>query len=298
LTQSSVTQRSVTQNYASDSMTQSRVTLNQPAASTGTSYFRAALANQYNVILLAGSATFSAALASWTPLISGLVGEALWLVAGPRLDAFRRHTDTQREAELAARTPPPPAASALVPSEYAERAEAVERSLKQVEELCASRTDLAAAERAEIVRRLAALLPSFADVCNTHQRLRRAARQVPLADLQTEVASLHQALASETDLGVRASLRRGLTVAERRIRQLEGNEGASRSVELALQNFQQSLSLLAEAAAGLSTAAELGAEIDSAASQLNRQAAVEAERELLTTRSSIIPPPLPTSSSN
>jgi hypothetical protein len=279
----------MTQNH----VTQNHVTLNQPPVSASTSYFRAALANQYNVILLAGSATFSAALASWTPLLSGLVGEALWLVAGPRFAAFRRHTDARREAELAARTPPPPSASALVPPEYAERAEAAERSLKRVEELCASRTDLAAAERAEIVRRLAALLPGFADVCNTHQRLRRAALQVPLADLQTEVASLHQALASETDLGVRASLRRGLTVAERRIRQLEGNEAASRSIELALQNFQQSLALLGEAAAGLSTAAELGAEIDSAASQLNRQAAVEAERELLATRSSILPPPLP-----
>lgn len=276
-------------------MTQNHATLNQPGAPT--SYFRAALANQYNVILLAGSATFSAALASWTPLISGLVGEALWLVAGPKLGAFRRHTDAQREAELAARTPPPPSVSALVPPDYAQRAETVQLALQRVEELCASRTDLAPAERAEIVRRLGALLPSFAEVCNTHQRLRRAALQVPLADLQTEVASLHQALASETDLGVRASLRRGLTVAERRIRQLEGNEAASRAIELALQNFQQSLALLAEAAAGLSTAAELVAEIDGAASQLNRQAAVEAERELLTTRSSIMPP-LPPSSSN
>ncbi|HEU4583063.1 MAG TPA: hypothetical protein VFS67_32610 [Polyangiaceae bacterium] len=278
-------------------MTQNQVTLNQPPVSAPTSYFRAALANQYNVILLAGSATFSAALASWAPLISGLVGEALWLVAGPRLGAFRRHTDAQREAELAARTPPSPSASALVPPEYAERAEAVQRALKRVEELCSSRGDFAPAERAELVRRLEGLLPGFAEVCNTHQRLRRAALQVPLAELQTEVASLHQALASETDLGVRASLRRGLTVAERRIRQLEGNEAASRSIELALQNFQQSLALLAEAAAGLSTAAELAAEIDGAASQLNRQAAVEAERELLTTRSSIMPP-LPTSSTN
>jgi hypothetical protein len=278
-------------------MTQSHVTLNQPPVSARTSYFRAALTNQYNVILLAGSAAFSAALASWSPLISGLAGEALWLLAGPKLSAFRRHTDAQRQEELAASAPPAAPASALVPPEYAERAETVQRSLKRVEELCASRTDIAPAERAEIVRRLGALLPGFVDVCTTHQRLRRAALQVPLADLQTEVASLHQALASETDLGVRASLRRGLTVAERRIRQLEGNEAASRSVELALQNFQQSLALLAEAAAGLSTAAELAAEIDGAASQLNRQAAVDAERELLTTRSSILPP-LPTSSSN
>jgi hypothetical protein len=180
-----------------------------------------------------------------------------------------------------------------VPPEYAERAAAVESALRRVEELCATRSDLTAADRAELGRRLAALSPSFAEVCATHQRLRRAALQVPLADLQTELASLHQALAAETDLGVRASLRRGLTVAERRIKQLEGNEAASRSIELGMQNFLQSLALLAEAAAGLSTALELGAEIHAAASQLNRQVAADVERELSTTRTSMLPPPLP-----
>jgi len=189
---------------------------------------------------------------------------------------------------MALAPPAPPAPS--VPPEYAERASVVERSVRGVEELLASRSDLPASDRAELKRKLAGLSPAFAEVCATHQRLRRAAAQVPLADLQTELASLHQALAAETDLGVRASLRRGLTVAERRIRQLDGNETACRAIELALQNFQQSLALLAEAAAGLSTAAELNTEIDTAASQLNRQAAVEAERELLTTRSSVMPP--------
>ncbi|MEO8177807.1 MAG: hypothetical protein ABI895_03145 [Deltaproteobacteria bacterium] len=272
------------------------MTMNQPfqiaPESAPQSYFRAALSNQYNVILLAGSASFSAALASWAPLLSGLVGEALWLVMGPRLDAFRRHTDAQHQAELATREPVAPPVPP-VPPEYAERAAAVESSLRRVEQLCATRSELTAADRAEIGHRLAALSPSFAEVCATHQRLRRAALQVPLADLQTELASLHQALAAETDLGVRASLRRGLTVAERRIRQLEGNEGASRSIELGMQNFLQSLALLAEAAAGLSTAAELRAEIDGAASQLNRQGAAEVERELSMTRSSMLPPPLP-----
>jgi len=269
------------------------MTMNQPFPSpipgAAPSYFRAALSNQYNVILLAGSASFSAAWASWAPLVSGLVGEALWLVMGPQLSAFRRHTDAQQQTELAARAPAAPP-SPQVPPEYAERVAAVESSLRRVEELCATRSDLGVEERAELTRRLAALLPSFVGVCATHQRLRRAALQVPLADLQTELASLHQALAAETDLGVRASLRRGFTVAERRIKQLEGNEAACRSIELGMQNFLQSLALLAEAAAGLSTAAELGTEIDSAASQLSRQGAAEVERELSTTRSSMLPP--------
>jgi hypothetical protein len=264
--------------------------MNQTSPAVPPSYLRAALSNQYNVILLAGSASFSAALASWAPLLSGLVGEALWLVTGPRLRAFQRHADAQQATEASERaSAPPPAVS--VPPQYAERASTVQGLLRRSEEVCASRNDLSFPERAELGRRLGLLMPAFADVCATHARLRRAALQVPLGDLQTELASLHQALASETDLGVRASLRRGLTVAERRIKQLEGNEAACRSIELALQNFQQALALLAETAAGLATAVELSAEIDSAASQLNRQAAAEAERDLAVNRT--LPPPLP-----
>jgi HAMP domain-containing protein len=238
-------------------------------------YVRAALTNQYNVILITGAVSLAATLASWVPLVAGVVGEAVWLLVAPQLSAFRRHTD----ALEVARAPSEPPRPEMAP-EYAERTAVVESLLAQVEQLCASRTDLAPTERQEIVRRLAPLLPSFLEICTTHQRLRRAATKVPLGDLQTEVASLHQALNNETDLGIRASLRRGLTVAERRIKQLEGNEAACRSLELALQNFQQSLALLAEATAGLATATEIGAEIESAASQLNRQAAIDAEREL------------------
>jgi hypothetical protein len=252
------------------------------------SYLRAALYNQYNMILLASSASFSAALASWTPLVSGLVGEAVWLLTGPRLPAFRRHADAQQQSEVAARVPAPPPLPA-VPPEYAERAVTVEALLRRAEQLCATRSDLTATDRQEIGRRLAQLLPAFGDICATHQRLKRAAAQVPLGDLQTELASLHQALSGETDLGVRSSLRRGLTVAERRIKQLESNEAACRTIELGLQNFQQSLALLAEAAAGLSTAQELCGEIDGAASQLNRQGAADAERELAV-RNSTLPP--------
>lgn len=259
-----------------------------PTSVNGTAnYLRAAFYNQCNVILLAGSACFSAALGTWTPLVSGLVGEAVWLLAGPRLATFRRHADARRLADSAAHSPPPQPPP--VPPEYAERASAVEGLLQRVEQQCATRSDLTAADRQEIGRRLAQLLPSFGEVCATHQRLKRAAAQVPLGDLQTELASLHQALASETDLGVRSSLRRGLTVAERRIKQLENNEAACRSIELALQNFQQSLALLAEAAAGLSTAQELCSEVDGAASQLNRQGAADAERELAL-RNMTLPP--------
>src|SRR4051812_17301644 len=122
------------------------MTMNQHFPSTastageGPSYFRAALTNPYNVILLAGSVSFSAAWASWVPLLSGLVGEALWLVAGPRLTAFRRHTDAQQQTETAAPASAAPLTPPPVAPEYAERVAAVESSLQRVEGLFGTRS--------------------------------------------------------------------------------------------------------------------------------------------------------------
>lgn len=248
-------------------------------------YLRAAFSNQYNLILLSGSVSFSAALASWTPLLSGLVGEAIWLIAGPRLGAFRRRTDTQLEhAELTR------ARDGLEPR-YIEQVASVEREANEIEQLCAVRPDLTPEQRLMVTERLRLLLRGFIEVSSSHQRLSRAAAQAPVRELQAELSTLHQSLSTETDLGVRASLRRALSVAERRIKQLEGNEAARRSLELSLQTLQRSLSLLKEGAAGLSGAVELCAEIDAAAAQLGRAVALEIEREHeIGGRASILPP--------
>jgi hypothetical protein len=248
-------------------------------------YLRAAFSNQYNLILLSGSVSFSAALASWTPLLSGLVGEAIWLLAGPRLEFFRRRTDTQVErAELTRAT------EGLEP-QYMEQVVSVEREANDIEQLCAARSDLTPEQRLMVTDRLRSLLRGFVEVATSHQRLSRAVAQAPVRELQSELSTLHQSLSTETDLGVRASLRRALSVAERRVKQLEGNEAARRSLELSLQTLQRSLSLLKEGAAGLSGAIELCAEIDVAAAQLSRASALEVERENeLGGRVSILPP--------
>lgn len=76
------------------------------------------------------------------------------------------------------------------------------------------------------------------------------------------------------------------------MKQFEGNESAARSLELALATLQKSLTMLKEGAAGLSTGPELCVELDAAASQLSRAAAIEAEREMALdgVRMSILPP--------
>lgn len=251
-------------------------------------YLRAALTNQYNVILVIGALAFAVALASWLPLIVALVGEAVWLFVAPRLESFRHSADALVASADAAR-----AVESLGP-EYAERVARVEADAREIETLCNSRHDLGPEQKQEVVRRLRPAVQAFLNVCATQQRLRSLAARAPIHEISAEVASLHQALATETDLGVRASLRRALNVAERRIRQFEGSDAAGRTLELALQTLQTSLAMLKEGAAGLSSGPEICAELDAATMQLSRAAALEAEREmdLGAGRMSALPPAL------
>ena len=236
-------------------------------------YLRAALSNQYNVILLLGAVAFGVATASWLPPLIGLVAEVVWLLVVPRTRAFRARTDARLTRSDNAKV------LETLPPEYGQRVVGIEADAREIEALCAARADMSPEQRLEISRRLRPVVQTFASVCATKQRLEGVASRASLGDLQTEVASLHQSLAAETDLGVRASLRRALSVAERRIRQLENSEAAVRSLDVALQTLQQSLAMLKEGAAGLSSAPEICAEVDAASSQLTRAAAVEVERE-------------------
>jgi hypothetical protein len=251
-------------------------------------YLRAALTNQYNVILVVGAVAFAAALAHWLPAIVALLGEALWLVLGPRLDTFRASTDARLARAGSAKV-----LEALAP-EYAQRVSLLQGELSEIEALCAARADLPVDQRQDLARRLRPVQQTFVSVCATHQRLKRVAAQAPISELQAEVSALHQSLATETDLGVRASLRRALNVAERRIKQFESNESAVRSLELALTTLQKSLAMLKEGAAGLSSGHELCAEVEAASSQLARAATLEAEREtdFGSNRVSALPPAL------
>lgn len=249
-------------------------------------YLRAALTNQYNVIIVLGLLAFGVALASWLPVIVGFVGEAAWLFVGPRLEAFRRHAET-----LEARAGTAKAMDSLG-ADYAERVASVEVDAREIEAMCRARHDLGPDQKQEVARRLQPALQAFLDVCTIQHRLRGVLARAPVHELTAEVASIHQSLATETDLGVRASLRRALSVAERRIKQFEGTEAAVRSLELALQALQKSFAMLKEGAAGLSSGPEICAELDATTVQLSRAAAHESERDgdLGAGRMSTLPP--------
>ena len=251
-------------------------------------YLRAALSNQYNVTLVVGAMACAIALASWLPAVVAVAAEVAWLFVGPRLQWFRARTDA-----VASRAESTRALESLG-REYAKRVAEVEADTREVDARCAARRDLTQEQKQEVHRRVRLAMQAFVGGCATHRRLRRTDAQVLVNELGLEVSSLHQALATETDLGVRASLRRASSAAERRLEQLEGNEAASRSLELALQTLQNSVAMLKEGAAGPSTGAELCAELDAAISQLSRAAAFDPEREteLRAGRPGALPPVL------
>lgn len=259
-----------------------------PLALEEPSYLKAALTNQYNLILCGGAAAFAAALASWAPAVAGLAVEAFWLLVGPNLPAFRRRTDALRAVEESRRV------VASLPPEYAERVAAVKREIVDIERLCASRPGVTRDEKVAVAARLRPIADRLVEACVAHDRLKRVAHQGQPAELQAELASLHQSLGTETDLGVRSSLRRALTVTERRIKLIEGNDAAVRSIELGMQTLEKSLVYIKECAAGIATLPELCAEIDAALSQFGRVASVEPdpEADLVGPRPSALPPAL------
>ncbi len=66
-------------------------------------YRKRAFVVQYNLILLFGAAAFSAASASWVPLLVGLGVEVVWLLTAPLFSAFRRWVDAGRDDDLGSR---------------------------------------------------------------------------------------------------------------------------------------------------------------------------------------------------
>ena len=61
------------------------------------SVFQRAFFNQYNFILLGGSAVYALATGSWLPAVVGAGAEVLWLVLGADSAAFRRWVGKHEE---------------------------------------------------------------------------------------------------------------------------------------------------------------------------------------------------------
>jgi hypothetical protein len=242
-------------------------------------YLRAAFTHQYNLILLGGALLFSLAFASWIPLAVGIALEVVWLVAGPRIDRFRRsidhdvvHSAVMRNSVILQQ-----GAESLHPG-YGSRIGQLESEAQEIHTLVASWPGSAEQKR-EVTARLEPLLRLFLDLAGSYERLRRFVASTRRVDLESEVQTLTHSLANETDFEVRVSMRRALSLAERRIKQLDSIETTGRALEMRMQTIEKSFSYIKSCAVSMTSWDQLYAEIDGITSQLRTSSSSEAETD-------------------
>jgi hypothetical protein len=242
-------------------------------------YLRAAFTHQYNLILLAGALLFSLAFASWIPLAVAVVAEAVWLLAGPRLDSFRKSIDRDivRSAVMRNSVILQQGAESLHPG-YASRISALESEAQEIHVLVGGWVGSAEQKR-EVTERLEPLLRLFLDLASSYERLRRFVASTRKEDLESEQQTLTHSLANETDFEVRVSMRRALSLAERRIKQLESIETTARALEMRMQTIEKSFSYIKSCAVSMNSWDQLYAEIDGITAQLRTSSTAEAETE-------------------
>lgn len=233
--------------------------------------FRQALLEQHNLILLAGAAGLSLALATSTPLLVALGGEVLWLLLAPRHPSFRRWA-AQRAANASGSTTPvhdrngpqlpavparrtPPAAQ-MVDPDQARRAHELQAVASEIQQLAAERGadgDLLA----HLGGRLYSLQQSFLRMATVQHKLSRFLGDGRAAQLEQEVVRLGQALATEKDLGVKLSLRQALSIGQRQLKQHEQIENTRRALDVKLATLEMSFGYLRSVLVGGGTGAEL-----------------------------------------
>jgi hypothetical protein len=247
--------------------------------------FKQAFVNQYNLILLGGSALFSLALSSPDPLLIGLGGEVVWLALGAPSRAFRNWVAAQaalrRREAWAAEVGK---VVAGLPRDAAARVRAWSITLTETMGLAAD-APWGVAPSLE-VSRLGRLLQGYARLAGAHQRLARLAADARGVAVEAEIVRLGQLLANEKDPALRLSLRHGLGLLQRRLKQIEQVEGICRTLELKLSTLERSTEYLATQLLVERPAPEIEAILDEmlTTSRFNVEAETEAATALARAR--------------
>jgi len=244
------------------------------------SYVARAFWNQYNVILLAGAALFSVALASFVPILVAAVAEVVWLGIGARSAAFRSWVAHRAFLERRARLEQELESSlaALDPS-YRERFAAMGRAISEILELLGGQMGVSRSELETATLKLDEVRAAFLRFSAIHQRLFRFAAETPVTDLEREVVRLREQFSGEKDLGVRVTVRQALGLAERRLQQWQQIGNTRRTVEVQLDTVEKSFSYVKSRAMGFATGPEILREIDGLLSQVSSVGAFEAETQ-------------------
>jgi len=207
------------------------------------SYLKYAFRDQHNLVVLFGAGCFSAAFASPLPLLVGVSGELLWLLVGPRLPAFRTWVDRQTNAQYLARAETAiEGALAELPAGDVKRFLALSQNVNEL--VAAARERLPAREVELSLQGLLELRRTFLDYLFLGQRVAALVDSTPNAELEQEAALLQDSYSAERELTVRMTIRKALTLIQKRIVQQASLSSVNRSLGLCLEMLEKALPYL------------------------------------------------------
>lgn len=204
------------------------------------SYFKYALKDQHNLVVLFGAACFSAAFASPIPLAVAAAGELFWLGVGPRLPRFRAWVDAQLNAQYLTRSEAAiEGALAELPEADVVRFRALSTGVNDVLALAKPRLPSSEIELAQ--HGLLELRRTFLDYLFLSQRAQALVDPTPHDELAQEAAQLQEAYAAERELNARMTIRKSLTAVQKRIAQQSGLGGVRKTIDLRLEMLEKAI---------------------------------------------------------
>jgi hypothetical protein len=247
-------------------------------ALTSRSYFRRAMLDQHNVILMLGALLLALAFASPIPLLAGFGAEALWLAIIPRLPAFRRWVDRYDIQESKQRMQQALNAEVgKLGAPYRAQFEPMSAAVDEVITEAGIRRALSFDEMESARVELEQVLRAALQLLKIQQAVVNAIADIPL-ELTEEAARLERALAGQRDLEARMGLRQALLATQKRLAQRAELQQSRSKIEAELKTVETGLGYLARTVN--STGAErLVAEASALALEVARVAKREAAVE-------------------
>jgi hypothetical protein len=204
------------------------------------SYVKYAFTDQHNLVLLFGAACFSAAFASPLPLEVGAGAELLWLLIGPRLPAFRDWVDARLSSQYLAR------AETAIEGALGELGEgevnrfvAVSRSAAELAATARQRKSIASRDLQLSLHGLLELRRTFLDYQFLGQRVVALIETTPTAEVEKEAARLQEEYTAERELTARMTIRKALTLAQKRLQQQQELIAINRTIGTHLEMLEK-----------------------------------------------------------
>jgi flagellar biosynthesis regulator FlbT len=205
-----------------------------------TSYVKYAFTDQHNLVLLFGAACFSAAFASPWPLAVGAGAELLWLLIGPRLAPFRDWVDARLSTQYLARAETAiEGAIGELQKDEANRFVAVSRSAADLASAARQRKSIATRDVLSSLHGLLELRRTFLDYQFLRQRVVSLIDTTPTAEVEKEAARLQEEYAAERELTARMTIRKALTLAQKRLQQQQELIVINRTIETRLEMLEK-----------------------------------------------------------